>query len=341
MYFRITEIDTDIGLLTYNIKKEVFLKYNKELHNSYFIKNEDYQSKKEILTAEIRLEEDIYYHKRTYTKMSQVFSTIGGYMQFIYTSFALISLLTKKISIELKLLNSLFNFNIKERKIILCVEYKKKLDYISSLDKRRDNYIQYQAKKPFIKLKDKVKVKQSSISLFNRNHNFVPFKKFETGQKAISSIANEFKSQKNISIGGLKGIYNKLSNEKEKEQNTIINEQSINRSKLNLMESNSHLNDVQINKIFDQRNNLINNFKLFENKSLSFINFSLFDYYCLRKKTKKKPEIELFRFGFNFYKSQMDIINFINIFLLTQIMLTQQTEKKHNVLKQTIELSID
>ena len=48
--------------------------------------------------------------------MSQVFSIIGGYMQFVYTSFALLSLLTKKISIELKLLNSLFNFNIKKEK---------------------------------------------------------------------------------------------------------------------------------------------------------------------------------------------------------------------------------
>jgi hypothetical protein len=107
------------------------------------------------------------------------------------------------------------------------------------------------------------------------------------------------------------------------------------------MESNSHLNDIQINKIFDQRNNLINNFKLIENKSLSNIDFNIFDYYCLRKITKKKPEIELFNFGFNFYKSQMDIINFINIALLTQIMLTQRYEKKHNALNQTIELSIN
>jgi hypothetical protein len=264
-------------------------------------------------------------------------------MQFIYTSFSLISLLTKKISIELKLLNSLFNFNIKERKMILCVEYKKKLEYISSLDKKRDNYIQYQAKKPIINVKDKGKYKKNSISLFNKIHNFERLKKSETGQKVISSNANDFKSQNIISKGDLNRILNNISNEKEKEkeQNTIINEQSINRSKLNFMESNSHLNDIQINKIFDQRNNLINNFKLIENKSLSNIDFNIFDYYCLRKITKKKPEIELFNFGFNFYKSQMDIINFINIALLTQIMLTQRYEKKHNALNQTIELSIN
>lgn len=106
------------------------------------------------------------------------------------------------------------------------------------------------------------------------------------------------------------------------------------------MESSSNLNEIQINKFFSQRNNINKDIKLFENKSLSAIDFNLFDYYCLRNITKKKTEIELFRFGFNFFKSQMDIVNFINIFILTQIMLTQQTEKKHNILSQTVELSI-
>lgn len=339
MYFRITEIDTDTGLFTSNIRKETYLKYSKELHYFHFIEDKEYKSGEEIFTAEIRLEEDIYFHKRTYTKMSQVFSTIGGYMQVIYTFFALISLLTKKISIEQKLLNSLFNFNIKKKKIILCVEYKKKLDYVSSIDKRRDNYIQYQARKSVLNVKGKGKDKKNSVSLFNKKHNFEAFKKSETGQKVISSIINDFKSQNNLSEGGLNRIYNKISNEKEKEHNSNINEQSINRSKLNFMDSNLHLNELQINRIFAHNNNLYD-CKLLENKSLSIIDFNLFDYYCLRNITKKKSEIELFRFGFNFFKSQMDIVNFINIFLLTQIMLTQHTEKKHNILSQTIELSI-
>ena len=340
MYFRITEIDTDTGLFTSNIKKETYLKYSKELHYLHFIENEENISGKEIFTAEIRLEDDIYFHKRSYTKMSQVFSTIGGYMQVIYTSFTLVSLLTKKISIEQKLLNSLFNFNIKKKKIILCVEYKKKLDYVSSLNKRKNNYIQYQARKSLANVRGKGK--KSSISLFNKNQNYELFKKAETGKKVISTIINENKSQNNISERGLIRIFNKMSVEKEKEieHNSFANDQSINRSKLNLVESSSNLNEIQINKFFSQRNNINKDIKLFENKSLSAIDFNLFDYYCLRNITKKKTEIELFRFGFNFFKSQMDIVNFINIFILTQIMLTQQTEKKHNILSQTVELSI-
>ena len=79
---------------------------------------------------------------------------------------------------------------------------------------------------------------------------------------------------------------------------------------------------------------------LFNKGNCSIIDFNIFDYYCLRKITKKSTEIELFNFGLNFYKSQMDIINFFNIILLTQIMLTQKSDKKQNILSQTIELSI-
>ena len=54
--------------------------------------------------------------------MAEVCATTGGYMQLLSTEFGLISILTKKINWEKKLLNSLFYFNI-----ILRNEYKKKL----------------------------------------------------------------------------------------------------------------------------------------------------------------------------------------------------------------------
>ena len=87
--------------------------------------------------------------------------------------------------------------------------------------------------------------------------------------------------------------------------------------------------------------NLIKDFKIVDKGNCATIHFNLFDYYCLRRFSKKRTEIELFKFGINFYKSQMDIINFFNIMFLTQIMLTQKSEKKHNILSQKIELSIN
>ena len=350
IYYGITEINTDIGLFSSKIKKEIYFKYIKDFHAFHFLRDEEYKLGKEIVTAEIRLEDNIHFQNRTYEKMSYVFSTTGGYMQVIYTIFGLIALLSKKISLENKLLNNLFNFNIKQRKIILCIEYKKKLDYISSLDKNNNNFIQYQAKKS-LKKRNRTK-KRSSNLLFYGNNNFEKIiKKSENGENNIPPAIKDMKSQNNISESGLVKIFQKIS--KEKDQNNNLQELSINKSGVNMIykESNSNLNELQLNRVANKNGitkrksnfepNMFKEFKISDNKNWSTIDFNIFDYYCLRKFTQKRREIELFRFGINFYKSQMDIINFINIILLTQIMLTHQTEEKHNILNQTIELSIE
>ena len=354
IYFGINEIDTDIGLFSNIIKKEIYLKYMKDFHSFFFLNEEDYKSGKEILTAEIRLGDNIHFQKRTYTKMSQVLSTTGGYMQVIYTLFGLIALLTKKISIEEKLLNSLFNFNIKQKKIILCIEYKKKIDYISSLDKdRKCSFIPYEAKKTLMDLKKK----RSSINLINRNTNVLDkmvIKRTDSGPIVYKSKINESLNQSNKIEEGLFHKFMKLAKKKELNKNLV--DQSINRSKINMIykESNSNLNDIQqLNgsispnkkRVKKSRSNfdsikIKKNIKISRQKDWSNISFNFLDYYCLRKMTKKNVEIELFHFGYNFFRSQMDIINFINIILLAQIIMMRQTDKKQNIMSQTIELSI-
>ena len=355
IYFGITEIDTDIGIFSNEIKKEIYLKYIKDFHSFFFLNEEDYKSGKEILTTEIRLGDNIHFQKRTYTKMSQVFSATGGYMQVIYTFFGLIALLTKKISIEKKLLNNLFNFNLSQKKIILCIEYKKKLDYISSLDKeRKSNFIPYQAKKSLIDSK----IKRNSNFFMNKYANIfdkIILKKSDTGPIVYHSNLKENNSSQNSNKNvGLLHIFNNFP--KEKEKNTNLNEISDNKSRINMIykDTNSNLIDFQqLNKLESPIKKRIrkskSNFEIIEFKKKlkdnnqrywSNIDFNLLDYYCLRKIRNKSAEIELFHFGYNFYKSQMDIINFINIFLLVQIVMMRQTDKKHNILSQAIELSI-
>ena len=347
IYFGITEIDTDIGLFTTNIKKETYLKYINNYHTIFLSENDDYLSGKEILTAQIRLQDSIYFQKRSYSKMSQVFSTTGGYMQLISTFFSLISLLTKKISLEKKLLNSLFNFNIKNKKIILCVEYQKRLDYNTTLNKGRDsNFIPYEAKKSII---SNMRRRRNSILILDKNDTISPALK-----KGISKDNQILKNVQNYRNNRFKEdmneIFKKLS--KEKEQNTNINNHSINRSKVEMLNKEENSNFNQMSEFFDRNIekkipnnlsnfNLIKDFKIVDKGNCATIHFNLFDYYCLRRFSKKRTEIELFKFGINFYKSQMDIINFFNIMFLTQIMLTQKSEKKHNILSQKIELSIN
>ena len=346
MYFGIAQISTDNGLFTTSIKTENYIKYIRDFHSWSFIDKNYYLSGKEIFKAEIRLEDNIYYVNRRFSKMSEVFSALGGYMEIISTIFSLIVLLFKKISIEQKLLNNLFNFNLKQKKIILCIEYEKKLDYNFSIDKGNQNqnkFIQYNARKSIVSKKSR----RNSIFFISNFNNFSPI--MQKREIELEENNLNFKDKKNkISEKGLIGIVKKIPKEKEKNMNA---EQSINFSKNNMIfnDANQNINDYQVNKIYEQKKerkkksdfNIIKDLQNYDKGRRSTINFNLFDYYCLRRFTKKRTEIELFTFGINFYKSQMDIINFFNIIILTQIMLTQQSDKKNNILNQTLELSIN
>ena len=110
------------------------------------------------------------------------------------------------------------------------------------------------------------------------------------------------------------------------------------------IDSYQNLNNFQLKIIEKKRKNenfnFIKDLEHLDKGRRSKINFNLFDYYCFRKITKKNAEIDLFNFGINFYKSQLDIINFFNVMILTQIMLMQQADKKNNILNQTLEMSI-
>ena len=346
IYFGITHIETDVGLFSNVLKKEEHLRYVNHLSNIFFIDNEEYSSKKEILSAEIRLEDNIYFQKREYTKMALVFSTTGGYMQVIYTILGLFALLTKKFNLEQKLLNSLFNFNIRQKKIILSIEYDKKLGYNSFDDKgKENNFIPYEAKKSILSKNNMYK--RNSIFMFNRNNNNILPKMKNTEIEASSIRMKEMKNQNNISDERMENIIKKVPKKNIPYQNTI------NHSKANMIER-SNLNDYQINRIFGQKNlfsknlnfTVVNSLRNYEKVHCAIIDFTIFDYYCLRKIRKKKTEIELFNFGINFYKRQMDIINFFNIIILTQIMLnSEKTNNNHNTdkknrLSKTIELSI-
>ena len=344
IYFGITEINTDVGLFSNSIKKETYLKYIRDFYSFFFFDNKDYLSGREIITSQIMLEDHLYFQKRTFTKMSEVFSSTGGYMQFLYTVFALVALLTKKFSLEQKLLNSLFNFNIKQKKVILCIEYKKRMDYNSSVEggnKNENTFFPYEAKKSIVSRRSR---RQSVLILNNmqrcgtmQNPNLSIMKSIKSKSKRESqSLAISIHSNNSPSL------FKRLPREKEenedkeeKSQNFNLIDQNINRSKMNMI-----FKENLVGKKRKSNFNILNDLKSLDKGRRSTVNFNIFDFYCLRNINNKKAEIELFNFGINFFKSQMDIINFFNIIILTQIMLTQQSDKKQNFLTRTIELQM-
>ena len=349
--FSLTEIETDSGFFIEDIRKDRYLKYMKDFEQFFFVESDYLFSGKEILTITIRLEDNIYFQKRTYTKMAEVFATTGGYMQLLYTVFGLISILTKKMKIEKKLLNSLFYFNIKQKKVILSIEYKKKLNYVTSKTfiERTDNpiknaneisnnfnkskninFIPYLAKKsPLINKYSKMKSDKNN----NKNKLFLSIPRKSVSFSREDQIHKIINGQNDASIDGL--INNSII-----QKNNIVKHTAIQSNKT-IDNSENNLNNAQINRIFirSKSKESDNSLKL-EKENYCNIKFNIFQYYCLWKFTNKNIHIELFKFAYNFFKSQMDIINFFNIIILTQIMMKKQSNEKYDFLSEIVELSM-
>ena len=71
-----------------------------------------------------------------------------------------------------------------------------------------------------------------------------------------------------------------------------------------------------------------------EKELIGSIHFNLFDYYCLRKLSSKKKEIELFNKGSSLYRKRMDIINVFTLLLLIEKKLLNNEQKRNNKVKE-------
>ena len=105
--FGITEIQTDTGLFYEHLNIKKYLKFNSEQRSFYMRSDNDaFIQEKQIYTIQIRLDDNIHIQKRSYQKISEIISLIGGYMQLLSTVFSLISILTN-LDLEVKILNNL------------------------------------------------------------------------------------------------------------------------------------------------------------------------------------------------------------------------------------------
>ena len=346
IYFGITEIHTDIGLLTNKIKKEKYLQFRK-FYTSFTFRDEiEYHQGKEIFVAQIRLEDIIHIQNRIYTKFSEVFSTIGGFMQLISNIFVLLTILTKNVYIEKKLLNSLFNFNINKQKIILSIKYAKKLNYLLYYEKEGFNSFipigAYKSQNPYIANQlNKSEVKNDFLYLKNNNnYSFSPLKKSRSGRFKNIKTKLKFNSEKDV---------DRFVKQIQKKNNNSFIYNNINKSKQALFKEEDS-NNSQVNRINLRKNNkkgsnhfkeLTTEMKLDEIGSLSNVDINIFDYFCrFGKIANKKADIELFISGVSFYRNQMNIINFFNIIFLTEIMLSKETNKNCNFINKIIEIPI-
>ena len=326
IYYGITEIKTDTGLFLIKEKTERYLQFRSVDKSLYFRDEEEYHNGSEIINVSIRLDEIIHVLKRSYTKMPEVFSIIGGYMQIINTIFHLLVLLVNGLIPELRILNSIFHFNLKEKKMTLRIHsirqlYSQKIrksiffpsdNLLVDLNNTKDNKINQSLNKSsnYLKLDN---------SHFNKNESNNVSRNSLMDQNEVHSScqANNINVKKQNSFLNL--------NLKENEKNAYSNKKSsVYRQKNNKKFSNIHvsvsnnykysMNDL-CPKLIDLNRK---NYEKMINDYTDSIRFNTFDYYCCKKCSRRYKDIELFKLGLSLYKKRMDIKNVFTLLLYTE-----------------------
>ena len=345
IYYAITEIKTDTGLFSEKIKTEKYIQFKNEYELFYFRNESDYYNDNEIISLEVRLEEKIYMQKRTYRKIYEVFYIIGGYMQFINIIFSLLALLSNSIIPELKILNGIFNFNLKEKKMTLRIHsikdfnsivFKKNLYFPSDKQlnnlsiKMPNNNNNNVSKNSLIGCDNDNN--SSQVNIFNRKHNSLVIIKENENENEKSSyiVKKPLFNQANKQFNGNK-IYNNFNsnnnNNNTNNNNTNNNNTNNNITNNNNTNNNNTNNNENIKKKYIYRvgsffPKLMGNDKKSNSSILkSYIDqlyFNIFDYYCFRICSNKKKDIEMYNLALSLYRKRMDIINVFTLLFFSE-----------------------
>ena len=308
IFFGITEIQTDIGLFSEKFHKERYMNYVKTTQSIYYKDTENNYSSEPICEIQIRMGDDIRIQKRTYMKMSEVFAITGGYMQLISTIFSVTTFLLNRINNEIQLVNSIFNFYPKKRRISLKYQLQKSPGNNSPSLIRNKQYFQ--------KFQDDSLNDKNNTILDMSKHNLIIFNNINNSCKSISN--NKPKEQiKNNKISYNDEIKNNINISKNKISKK--GKDSSNNKSLNKKKKSSHKPN-KLNKI-----KIKDKFSLFEKTSENpdeiwkkNVKFNSFYYFCLGMFMREKEEILLFDLAISFYKQKMDIIYLFHLILLIE-----------------------
>ena len=307
--FRVTEISTDTGLISEDVKKNKYLQYFKELQTFTFRDEEDYYSGKSVILVQFKLDDTILIQRRIYTKIAEIFSRIGGYMQLINTVFILLSSIINKIHSSLKIINSIFKFNIKANKMILKFHPINELNTI--IKSRSSNYLVFSSKNSIENIKQ--------LEYFNKSKNELMSR--ENDYSHVSSIFNISENKKmNINehhrIGKNVNHVNVIPFENEK----INTKNSLTSDKKQKMESmiSNNKESFKKNDIY-MENREIFNIKDFNER----IDLNVFYYILCNRSRRKNNLLELYNLGNNYYRKKMDIVHVFTLLSIIEKILSK------------------
>ena len=303
----VTEIHTDIGLFQEDIKTQKYLQFRKEMETFTFRNEEEYYQGKSVIIAQLKLDDNINVQTRSYIKIPEIFSTIGGYMQLMNTAFLLLTIIVNKFNFELKIINSIFKFNLKKKKLIMKLQKLNDYDdlHISNISNIHTPVVNFKKMKNITQHLDLLDNKSKNSLMKENEINNISLLNFSEDKNELD---NNNKNKITI-LKKHKRKSNALPIENSKMENTKDK-----MPKKNLRLSQDHIKENGTN--FNKKNFFNElSYKDFNDK----IELNMFDYCCCHLVYEKRHKIiELYNITNSFYRKKLDVVNVFNLLLLIE-----------------------
>ena len=293
--FGITEVQTDTGLINEKIVKDRYFQYKKEIQTFTFRDEQEYYKGKSIILVQFKIDDAIIIQKRSYTKISEIFSRVGGYMQLMSTIFLLIASLVNKLNFDLKIVDSLFKFDAKENKIVL------KMNSLKAFYPIFNNNI-FGKKNSFSSIKKSMEEKKS-IDSENKSKNNLITKDKDFNISELNLSSNKINNGRRNSL---------IQMENSNNFNSFVNRNSNIYSIKSKLENKTKSNIDIFNKFNVDIGNKDKG-KLRSKVNSDNIHLNFFDYFCASKNSKRYKYILLYNQGYRFYRKKIDIIHVFSL----------------------------
>ena len=147
VFFQIVNIETDLdplGLSDFqNVRREKYIKYDSFVQMTNILENDLYETGESFCNVTIKLTDKVLTEKRRYTKLIEVLRDVGGFMEVMLFVFKIVSFFSTNILYEKSLVNSLFEFDINKKIIIIHSKYQNKIkesDIIHQINSNKNDY---------------------------------------------------------------------------------------------------------------------------------------------------------------------------------------------------------
>ena len=316
-FFQVVRIETDLDFIGFDefdyMKTDVYLKYDEMVIMSNLIENDIYKTGEHFCDFTIKLSENVRIHKRTYTKLITILGDVGGLMEVVFTLFRLITSFSLDILYDISLVNSLFNFNLDKKVVIL--KDKKLKQNISTKDISHKEYIS--------------KGKMNILTTQNPNSNTEEDKN-ESTKKLNEKKYIKINNNKNLSIL-------KFGNKKENKKKTHILQLKDDLSNVFSLIKKNMTNKGGNSKIEYNlnENNISQETKRAEEHIIDKIKMTRGCVYCCFCYTRRRKIIQniLLDEGMNIISAKLDIFNIFEQLYKNEINPEKEKTKQNDIIE--------